>query len=235
MAKDYIQNIWNKGKEKEKKMSRSEIEGLLRPDIRRHSLQMKIFVWVYLLVLITAACFYVVNIAAYWYNQVLVVVQMVLICASLAGAGFGVYLLRQIKESDRTDVPLMTSLQKRLTLVRTKFEIWYIVIATSVGLLSFAFSVYIDRDIPFRINKPVVFVAFLVFQFFFIYLINRIAHYPLVRTLRAYLQDLEAQVMEQSIRVQDLRKSWKKWATIFAIIGLMLLIWGIIRALQFNQ
>lgn len=235
MAKDIIRNIWNKGKRKEKKMSRSEIEGLLRPDIRRHSLQLKIFVWIYLGVLIAAACLCVLNIAAYQHNHVMVVVQSILTGVSLACAGYALYLLRQISESDRADVPLVTSLQKRLNLVRTKFEIWYVVIAMSVGLLSFAFSVYLDREVPYRINKPMVFVATLVFQFLFIYVINRIAHYPLIRTMRAYVQDLENQVMEQTVMVQNQRKIWKKWATILMIIGIMLLIWGIIRAIQFNQ
>ncbi len=235
MAKDIIENIWEKGKNKERTMSRAQIEGLLQPDIRRQSLQMKMLVWIYLIVLIGTACLYIVNIAAYWSNPTMIVIIAILACVSFVGAAYGLYLLQQINESNRADVPLISLLQKRLQLLDEKFEIWYVVIALSVVLLTFAVNIYVDRKVPYRINNPLLVIAMTVFQFCFIYGINRIAHYPLMRTMRALMQDLQAQVLEQTLTVRTMRKTWMKWAAIFFIIGTLLLIWGILRALHFTQ
>jgi hypothetical protein len=61
-------------------------------------------------------------------------------------------------------------------------------------------------------------------------MIVKIGHYPFLRELKAILSDLDHQVTTGTERIEVFRRSWRRWAIFFAVLGTILLILGILRA-----
>ena len=110
---------------------------------------------------------------------------------------------------------------------------WLWMIALTIAFLSFAVSTLADAGHgPYRINRPGVFLGVTLGQILFMYAILRIGHYPLVRESKAILSDLEDQVTTGTDRIKALKRTWRLWALLFAVLGTILLIWGICRAMS---
>ena len=77
---------------------------------------------------------------------------------------------------------------------------------------------------------PGVFVALTTAQLLFMYVVLKIGHYPLIRQQQAILSDLESQVTTETDRVEALKRTWRRWAVLLAVLGTVLLLLGILRA-----
>jgi hypothetical protein len=132
---------------------------------------------------------------------------------------------------DLVDESLVAKLQRRLRFHRTKFEIWLWMIAFTVAFLGFAVSTILDaQDGQYRINRPGVFVGITLGQILFMYAVLKIGQYPFVRESKAILSDLESQVTTGTDGVKALKRTWFAWGVLFAVLGAILLVWGILRA-----
>jgi hypothetical protein len=233
MNEDLVQKIWDKGKSQKRELSAQEIEQALRPDVRRQSFAIRTWVWLYLFVLLGTFVLDALNIVGYSANPAMLITQIGL---TLLGAIFGIYgihLLREIHIMDQADESVMALLKRRHRFYRTKYEIWNLMMAATVVVLTFAVTSYVDNDNGhYRINRVGVFIIFSALQFAFIYGINKIAQYPIRKEMKAFLSDLEANVMEGTQALVVFRKRWRVWVFVFFIIGVILLLLGIWRSMQ---
>jgi len=95
-------------------------------------------------------------------------------------------------------------------------------------------TTYIDNQNGiYRINKPIVFFGVILMQFIFIYVIIKVSQYPLLKEIKIFLSDLEAQALEGTQNLTETRKHWRRWTTIFVILATLLLLFGIWQAIQF--
>ncbi len=234
MSKDIIQEIWDKGKSRKNELSVQEIEQALRPHVRRQSFAIRMYVWVWLVILLGTLVVDALNVAGYSSNPTMLMVQIGLtILAAICGI-YGLHLLREIRIIDRADESMMAMLRRLLRFYRTKFEIWNIVMAGTVVLLSFALTSYIDNENGiYRIGRVWLFVIFSVVQFAFMYGINKIGQYPFRKEMKVIMSDLEANMLDETQAIPAFRRRWRIGATIFIIIGVILLLLGIWRAMQF--
>jgi hypothetical protein len=130
----------------------------------------------------------------------------------------------------------MALLKRRLRFYRTKYEIWNVMMAATLVLLTFTVNSYVDNDNGhYRINRVGIFILFSGIQFAFVYGLNKIAQYPIRKETKISLSDLEANVMERTKTLVVFRKRWRIWALIFFIIGTILLVLGILRAMRFGS
>jgi hypothetical protein len=235
MSEDIIQEIWDKGKSQKRELSAQEIEKGLQSDVRRQSFAIRMYIWIWLVILAGTFVLNILNIVGYLGNSVMLLTQIGLALLAVAFGIYGTHLLREIRVMDRADESLIVLLKRRVRFYRTKFEIWNIMMACTIVLLSFAVTSYIDNDNGhYRINRVEIFIIVSAMQFAFIYGINKIAQYPIRKEMKIFLSDLEANVMEGTQTLVVFRKRWRVWVIVFFIIGVILLLLGIWRSMQFG-
>jgi len=234
MTKDVIQDIWNKGKTPKKELTIQEIEEALRPFTRRQSFSIRVYLWIWLAILLGTFVLDAFNIVAYSVNPSMMVVQIGLTLSVALFGIYGMYLLRELRIIDRADESMLAMLKRLLRFYRTKFEIWNLIMGATIVLLTFAVTSHVDNDNGhYRINNVGMFVLVSALQAAFMYLINKVAQYPFRKEMNIIMSDLEANVVEGTQTIPGLRKHWRLWAAILFIIGTILLLLGIWRTLQF--
>jgi hypothetical protein len=229
---DLLQEIWDKGR-KEPKMSKAEIQALLRPQVRKNAFGLYFLIWIYLaFVAVTLVC-EGMAIYAFRVNPVMLAVHSGAALLTLGFLGYGVYLVGELAAMERGDESLVSVLRRRVRFHRTKYDIWLWMLSLTLVFLSFAVSTLADCEGGrYQINRPHIFAGVTIAQFLFAYVIFRIGHYPLVRELKAILSDLEHQVTTGTERIKVLKRSWRLWSVVLAILGTVLLILGILRAVS---
>jgi hypothetical protein len=236
MSEDIVQEIWDKGGSREKELSVQEIEQALRPDVRRQSFAFRMYIWIWLVILIGTFILDALNIFGYSGNPAMLTTQIGLMLLGVIFGIYGIHLLREIRIMDRADESVTALLQRRLRFYRTKFEIWNVMMAGGIVLLSFAVNSYVDNENGYyRIGRVEAFVVFSIMQFAFMYGINKIAQYPIRKEIKIFLSDLEAHMMEGTQTLVVFRKRWRIWVVVFFIVGTILLLFGIWRAMQFGS
>ena len=214
-------------------MSKAEIQAILRPQIRKNAFGLRFLVWIYLAFVAGTLVCEGMAIYAFRVNPVMLAAHAGAALFTLGFLGYGVYLTGELAAMDRGDESLVSMLRRRVRFHRTKYEIWLWMLALTLVFLTFAVSTLADcQEGRYQINRPHVFAGFTIAQFLFAYVIFRIGHYPLVRELKAILSDLEHQVTTGTERIKVLKRSWRLWSVLLAILGAILLILGILRAVS---
>ena len=214
-------------------MSKAEIQAFLQPHIRKNAFGLRFLIWIYVaFIAVTLVC-EGMAIYAFRVNPVMRAVHAGAALLTLGFLAYGVYLVGELAATDRGDESLVAVLRRRVRFYRTKYDIWLWMLALTLVFLSFAVSTLADcQEGQYQINRPHIFVGVTVAQFLFAYVIFRIGHYPLLRELKAILSDLEHQVTTGTERVKVLKRSWRVWALLLAVLGTVLLILGILRAVN---
>jgi hypothetical protein len=154
----------------------------------------------------------------------------------LAFLAYGIHVVRELAAMEQADESLVAKLRRRLHFHRTKYEIWLWMIALTTVFLSFAVSTMVDaQDGQYRINRPGVFIGVTLGQLLFMYAVLKIGHYPFVRESKAILSDLENQVTTGTEQLKVFKRTWRLWGLLFATLGTILLIWGILKAISWPE
>jgi hypothetical protein len=160
--------------------------------------------------------------------------HVAVLAVAIAFAGYGIYLWVRIRKVHRPDQDLSAMIRNQIRFYRISYEIWIWMIAFTVLMASFALNTFTDNDNgTYRINNPVKYVAIMVGIFIFIYVMIKLAHYPLLKELRVRLADLSNQTTESTDRFENSRKRWRPWAVaalVVVAVGMVyLLILGLVR------
>ena len=234
MKKDIIQDIWEKGKSQKKEISMQDIEQAIKPSIRRQTFTFKLNIWIWLLIIFAIMVLDGMNIAGYTVNPPMLITQLILTLIAVIFGVYGIHLLSELNIIERSDESIVPLLKRRLRFYRSKYEIWILMMAAMIPLLSFAINSYIDNQNGiYRINQPLVFFGVSLMQFIFGYSIFKLGHYPVVKEIKVSLSDLESQVLDGTQLLGEMKIRWRRWGYILAIIGLLFLLWAIWRWIQF--
>jgi len=114
-----IERLWAKRRE-ERKMTREEISNLLRPRVGGFSRTLKLYVWMYLGVLLATLVLQGVNLAGYLMNATMLTVQIAVTMAAIGFTVYGIYLMGEARHLDRMDESLTEAVQRRLVFFRGK-------------------------------------------------------------------------------------------------------------------
>jgi hypothetical protein len=213
-------------------MTRAEIEAILQPQIRKSALGRNFSVWTYLALITATLVCEGMNIYAFRANSVMMTIGVLMTLATAGFLGYGIYLLRELTAMDHADESLLAKLQRRLRFHRTKYEIWLWMIALTLVFLTLAVTTLNDaQEGEYRINRPVVFIGFTLGQFLLMYAVLKLGQYPFVRESKAILSDLEGQVTTGTDQIKTFKRTWRWWMLLLAVLGAVLLIWGICKAI----
>ena len=214
-----IQTLWNEGKGKEPKMSKQEIEGILRRSVKRGWTDLRRMVWFYLAMMTAILVVSGMNIAVYASNPPWLAVHVGLTVLTVAFLAFGTHLLGEMRRLDNPAQELTELVRRKLRFFKTKYQVWLGVVTLAIWVLGFAVSLYMyNQDGHYRIKKDLFILCFAGAQLIMLYVIVRIAHYPLAQRLLAALRDVEAQATEATQRFE---KS-KKYRVLIAVLALLL-------------
>ena len=213
-------------------MSKAEIQVMLQPTLRKSARSWFVLVWIYLaFIAITLVC-EGMSMYAFRSQSVMLAVLATMTALTAGFLAYGIYIASELTVIGRSDKNLVDSLRQRLRFYRTKYEIWLWMLTATIPFLTFAVSTMTDADQgPYRINKPWVFAGFTAIQVTLMYIIVRRGHYPLIREQKAILSDLESQVTTETDHVRTLKKTWRLWGALAVLIGVVLLILGLLRAI----
>jgi hypothetical protein len=230
-----IERLWAKRQE-EPKMTHEEISKILRPRVGGFSRNIKAYLWMYLGVLLATLVLQGVNIIGYITNATMLAAQIAATVTAIGFAAYGIYLMGEARHLDRMDESLHEAVHRRLAFFRGKYEWWLWACAASLLLLNWALGTMVDNvGGTFRINKPLFLIGINAVLFFGTYGILKLSHLPFVREMRAVLDDLDAQMTDRTREVDAWKVTWKRWVRVGLVLVLLLLLYGVWRALQVYQ
>ena len=199
MNDNLIQSLWNRGKEKEPKMSPQEIESILHKSVKRAWTDLRRLVWFYLAMMAATLVVNGMNIAVYRSNPPWLGAHVALTVLVLGFLGFGAHLIGEMRRLDNLAEGLGVLVRRQLRFFKTKYQVWLGIVTLAIWLLGFAVSLYLyNQDGQYRIHKDLFLAVFVVAQILITYVIVRVAHYPVSRRILAALRDVEAQAAEQT-------------------------------------
>ena len=125
------------------------------------------------------------NIVAYAVNPSMLFAELAVTIAAMIFGFYGIYLLGELKIINRAEENLISMLKRRLSFYRSKYEIWNLMMAIMIPLLSFALITHIDnQESVYRINQPFIFWVVTLLQFIFGYVIIKISQYPILKEIK---------------------------------------------------
>jgi hypothetical protein len=222
-----ITDIWKKGKgaiENQPVPDINRVRQLSRKHVNMNRLVMLTYLIVYMLMLAASVVIQIINIGGYAGNSLMLLIHGIVLIVSAAFLVYGAVLLSKVIQMTRPDLDLTTTIRSQIRFYKRDYEIWLWLVAFSVLLLTFAVNTMVDNDNGiYRINNPLTYAGLQIGIFFFMYLILKAAHYPLLKELRAHLSDLENQTTEATARFETQKRKWRWWmvAGMLAIAALL--------------
>jgi len=235
MESDDLMHIWQTGNQdmlKDLHFERSQLEGFLKPRIKKASLSINLNLAVYMILQVAAMAFIGMDLYGYRANPPLlaVLVTMLFLCAGFLG--YGVFLANYLRQISLGTYDLATMIRKRIKAYGVHYEIWMWMGAVSALCLGYALNAWVDNDQgTYRINQPAVFVVTSLAVLVFIYGAQKINQWVVLREIKAYLADLQANVLEQSHQLETSKRRHLFISVTLMIILLLLFVLGIIKAM----
>jgi hypothetical protein len=228
MTSDKLQSIWNRGKQREPIMDQLTIDRILDKSAREGWSGIRINVWVFLVMLVVSELFHILNLAASFDRPAWLAVNAVLALVTLGFLLFGLRVQRELRELNDSAVSSATLVKRQLRFFHTTFEWWAWMWSITVWMMSYCVVVWIeDQGGGYRVGHITEFAAISACVILGSYALMRLGHYPMVRRSLATLQDLESQVVEETLRVESLRRYWVACAALLVIALAAIVAWTI--------
>jgi hypothetical protein len=231
MEDNNIINTWEQQKHvpENEKLEIKMITDYLKPKVSKVSWTFVFNLVFYLAALVASIILLSMNLYGYRANPVMLAVESGLLFLSLGFLGYGAFIFIKIREINNFSKNLHELLESKIKFLRFHYEIWLIMTAVIVWILSFALNTLIDNQEGFyRINKVGIFVLISVAMLVFIYLVQKLSAEISLRNLKVFLNDLEASCLAHTENYEQRRKKMR-WIWLLAIILLTaLLILGVL-------
>jgi len=145
---------------------------------------------------------------------------------------FGIDVYYKFRAINNYSDSLQNLIQKQLKFYRKPYEIWLVLASISAIILMFNLNFNIDNvNGYYAINNRVMFVAVILGALLVIYGSQKAVSLLGLRSLKAYLADLQQGVLDQSERIEHVRKSYLWFWVVVFILLCVSLIFGILTAL----
>jgi hypothetical protein len=159
-------------------------------------------------------------------------VESVLLLLSLIFFVYGVFIFMKIREINNFSKDLHDLLESKIRFLRFHYEIWLIITAVVVWILSFAINTLVDnQEGLYRINRVGVFVIVSLAMLAFIYVVQKISAMASIQNLKVFLADLERSSVTGTETAEKNRKKMRLIYFAAIIILTALLILGVLKGL----
>jgi len=173
-----------------------------------------------------------INLAGYSSNPAMIWILIPQLALTIGVLIYGVDLFYKLKEINNYSDSLQVLIERQLWFFKRPYEIWLFLASLSAIILMTNLNLYVDNDNGnYAINNKVMFVTVTLVAFLFIYGAQKVAGIRTLRSLKAYLYDLQQGGLEQSGRLAHAKKRYMWiWLVLFVLLSAVL-IYGIIIAL----
>jgi len=234
MDSNDLLHIWQTGNQdllKDLHFEADQLEGFLKPRITKASRSINLNLAVYMILQVAAIALIGVDVYGYRRNPLLLAVLVTMLIICTACLGYGVFLANYLRQINLARYDLVTMIQKRIKAYGIHYEIWMWMGAVSTLCLVYALNAWIDNDQgTYRINKPIVFVGISLAFLVFIYGAQKINQWVVLREIKAYLADLQANVLEQSHQLETTKKQYGIVSVMLFLVLILFFVWGIVKA-----
>ena len=235
MKKDDLTDIWQEGNKQlfsEKKTDKDMISQYLNEKTLKGNRSVQFNVFFYGLIQLANIILLSMNISGYMNNTSMVWFLVAQLAVSIGILVFGIDLFYRFREINNYSDSLGNLIRKSIRFYRRPYEGWLIVSSVSAILLAINLNLLIDnQNGSYVINNKALVIGILVAALLFIYGSQKLVSIRTFRALKAYLDDLNRGVLDQSQKIERARKRYM-WIWISAFIVLTFtMILGIIKAI----
>jgi hypothetical protein len=206
MNDEALQDLWNRSKRGDDALAPDALDALLSRSVRSGWPRLRWNARILTAMLLVATLCAGASLLEADRRTGSLVLRVVVAVTALALALWSARFPRRLREMDRPDVDLATLVNRQLRFFHGAYEGWLLAFAAATWLLSMSITAWVEsRGDGFRIVHPVEFVAVSVVQVLLTLVLLRFAHAPLVQRAVAALEDLQAQVADQTHRIESRR------------------------------
>jgi len=234
MKKDELISLWEKGNDRlfrEEKMDKAMIEKYINEKTIKGSAGTKYNILFYGFIQVVNLILLSMNVAGYMNNPTVLWLLVPQILLTIGIMIFGMDLFYKFREINNYSESTQRLINLQQRFYRGSYEWWLVLASMSAIILMINFNLYLDNDNgTYPIYNKFRFVAVLAGAFIFIYGSLKLATLRSTRTLKAYLSDLNKGILDQTMKLEGLKK---RLIWLYVIIFLLLtvsLVFGIIKA-----
>ena len=226
MFEEPMKDAWKRAEAAGPRLSRAAIEQLLRPGARRTGRALESVVLTHVIMLGISVVLAVVNLYGYRANAgMLTIVGALAVLAILSGS-FGAWIIARLRRIEPADLPLIESVEHRLSLCGRAFELWLVAAAATPWFLSTLLNMLIDNESgKYRVNQPGGFIVMTAVMFGITYFALRVSLGPTVREMRAMLHDLRAEALDATPQMMLVHRQARR-RIIICVVGLAAVVLG---------
>jgi hypothetical protein len=233
MENNDILNTWEQHKHvpENEKLDYKKIIQHLKPRLSKVNLSLNFNLIFYLLVGLANIVLLSMNLYGYRNNPIMFATESGLLGLSMVFLGYGVFILIRIREINNFRKDIHSLLQDKIKFMRYHYEIWLIITSIAAWILSFALNTLVDnQDGFYRINRIGLFISITIAMLLFIYGVQKLTTELTLRTLKAFLNDLETSYLEQTTEIERKAKKIRWFYLIIFFILTITCILGLLKA-----
>jgi len=234
MKKDELIHMWKEGSEQlfgDKKTDRDMITKYLNEKTLKGNRNINFNLIFYGAIQVANIILLSMNLAGFLNNPAMIWILIAQLVFTIGTLVFGMDVFYKFRDINNYSDSLQNLIKKQLWFYRRPYEIWLFLAAVSGIVLISNVNLYVDNDNgSYVINNKGLFVGGTLGAFLFIYGSLKLTSLFGLRTLKAYLADLQQGALERS---KEMKRSRKRYLWLWVIVFLLLtasLVFGILKA-----
>jgi hypothetical protein len=234
--KDELIKIWKKGDDlmfRDKKTDKTMIMQYLNEKTLKGTRSINFNIVFYGAVQVANLVLLFMNLAGYMNNTVMIWILIPMLLFTIGSLVYGIDIFNRFREINNYSESLHLLITRQLRFFRSPYEWWLILSSISVVILTVNINLFIDNtNGTYAVNNKVLFYGIIFGLLLFIYGSLKITSLFSLRSVKAYLSDLEKGALDQSMQLE---KSKKKLTWVYVSIMILLtasLVLGILKAIR---
>jgi hypothetical protein len=238
MKKDELITMWKEGHDqmfREKQIDKAMIEKYLNEKTLKGSKSIRFNIVFYWFIQVAGLILISMNLSGYLSNPTMIWILVPQLVVTIGIMIFGMDLFYKLREINNYSESLLNLINLQLRFFKGPYEVWLVLASVSAIILITNVNLYIDNNNgTYLINNKALFAGVNIAAFLFIYGTQKLASLRSFRSLKMYLSDLRLGVLDQTVRMEGLKKRfiWL-YVAIFILLSISL-VFGILAALKYR-
>lgn len=237
MKKDELIDLWKKGDDlmfRDQKTDKEMITQYLNEKALKGSRNINFNIIFYGFIQLVNLVLISMNISGYLSNPTIVWILIPMLVVTIGILVYGIDLFYRFREINNYSESLHTLITKQLRFFRRPYEWWLILSTISVLILINNVNLNVDNiNGTYTINNKMLYFGISIGVLLLIYGTQKLASLYSLRSIKAYLSDLEKGVLDQSAQLERSRRRliWVYLAIMILLTASMVL--GLLKGLQY--
>ena len=236
MITDELINIWKTGDDlmfRDEKTDKAMITQYLNDQTLKGSRSIKSNILFYWFIQVGNLILISLNIAGYLNNPSMVWILVPQLVLSIGILMYGMDVFYKLREINNYSESLLNLITKQQRFFKKPYELWMVLSSISAVILMTNVNFYVDNiNGYYTINNKLMFTGVTLLALLLIYGTQKVISMRRLKSLKAYLADLQQGVLDQTgqLALQKKRHVWL-WVAVFILLSTFLVI-GILTALK---